>query len=104
MPGEAKRAKLGADGRSKEAPREAQNATEPIGTAANPLDSMCCAQTAAPEGKKAERWSMQIRGDCTNKNIMCQSASIVSRMLCRGRKHVARKALQSPTTNCGREK
>ena len=29
---------------------------------------------------------------------MCQSASIVSRMLCRGCRHVSRKALQSPTT------
>ena len=59
---------------------------------------MCCAQTAAPEGKKAERWSMQIRGCCTNKSIMCQSASIVSRTFCRGCRHVARKAVQPPTT------
>ena len=27
---------------------------------------MCCAQTAAPKGKKAERWSMRLRGYCTN--------------------------------------
>ena len=59
---------------------------------------MCCTQTAAPEGKKAERWSMQIRGYCTNKSIMCQSASIVSRTFCRGCRHVARKAVQPPTT------
>ena len=39
-----------------------------------------------------------MRGYCTNNNIMCQSASIVSRMLCRGCRHVSRKALQSPTT------
>ena len=54
--------------------------------------------------ESTKRWPMQVRGYCTNKNMTCQSASIVSRMLCRGRKHVARKALQSPTTNCGREK
>ena len=41
---------------------------------------------------------MQIRGDCTNKSIMCQSASIVSRTFCRGCRHVARKAVQPPTT------
>ena len=59
---------------------------------------MCCAQTAAPEGKKAERWSMRTRGYCANKSIMCQSASIVSRRFCRGCRHVARKAVQLPTT------
>ena len=46
------------------------------------LDSMCCAQTAAPKGKKAEHWSMRLRGYCPNKNIMCRSAGIVSRLPC----------------------
>ena len=34
------------------------------------MDSKCCAQTAAPEGKKTKRWEMQKRGDCIIKNII----------------------------------
>ena len=30
---------------------------------------MCCAQTAAPEGKKKKRMEMQQRGDCCIKSI-----------------------------------
>ena len=54
-----------------------------FGTLGSPFERrrMCCAQTAAPKGKKAERWSMRLRGYCTNKNITCRCASIVSRML-----------------------
>ena len=37
-------------------------------------NSMCCAQTAAPEGKKAKGKYMQKRGYCIYKSIMLGSA------------------------------
>ena len=46
---------MGAAGWPKEAPKEAQEAPALIDGAANLLDSMCGAQTAAPEGKKEKR-------------------------------------------------
>ena len=54
-------------------------------------DSMCCAQTAAPEGKKEKLEKMQKRFYCINKSIMHRSAR-------RRRKHVrhAPRALQNP--------
>ena len=36
------------------------------------LYSMCCAQTAAPEGKKNKRREMQKRGDCIIKSIITE--------------------------------
>ena len=43
---------------------------ERIEEVADLLNSMCGAQTAAPESKKKKRWEMQKRGYCTIKTII----------------------------------
>ena len=53
-----------------EAPRESKTGMSHFDFGSGGLNSMCCAQTAAPEGKKTKRWEMQKRGDCTIKNII----------------------------------
>ena len=40
---------------------------------------MCCAQTAAPEGKKNKRREMQKRGDCIIKSIITECSEIGAR-------------------------
>ena len=75
-----------------------------LGTESGAADSMCCAQTAAPEGKKKKRMEMQQRGDCCIKSITTERQSfLLLRGLQRGTASIAFFKASDSQVDCGQE-